>query len=93
MTLARPIFRWRTKCVDTLERRYQLWTCPGFVEGWELGIRRSDLTAYCPPVSRHSSVRPQAEPFFRPGPHDAAAVARSGGQGRPPLAAARRACP
>ena len=33
------------------------------------------------------------EPFFRPGPHDAAAVARSGGQGRPRLAAARRACP
>jgi Amidohydrolase len=32
-----------------------------------------------------------AEPFFRPDPHDDAAVARSGGQGRPHLGAARRA--
>ena len=28
---------------------------------------------------------PLAEPFFRPDPHDGAAVARSGGQGRPHL--------
>ena len=34
-----------------------------------------------------------AEPFFHPGPHDGSAVARSGGQGRPRLGAARRACP
>ena len=34
-------------------------------------------------VSRHSLVWPPAEPFFRPGPHDAAAVARSGGHGGP----------
>src|SRR5215469_7214850 len=52
----------------------------------------SDLIALCPPVSLHSFVWPSAEPFFRPGPHEAAAVARSGGQGRP-LGAARRAGP
>src|SRR5260221_13827017 len=56
------------------------WTCPGFVEGLGLGIRVSDLTAFCPPVWCHSFVRPPAEPFFHPGPHDGAAVARSGGQ-------------
>ena len=48
-----------------------------------LGIRRCDLTACCPPVSRHSSVRPPVEPFFRPGLHDAVAIARGGGLGRP----------
>jgi hypothetical protein len=53
----------------------------------------TDLTACCPPVSRHSLVRPLAEPFFRPDPHDDAAAAHSGGQGRPLLGAARRACP
>src|SRR3974377_324722 len=45
------------------------------------------------PVSWHSLVRPLAEPFFRPDPHDGAAVARGGGQGRPHFGAARRACP
>src|SRR5215471_12618469 len=34
-----------------------------------------------------------AEPFFRPDPRTDAAAARSGGQGRPLPAAARRACP
>ena len=43
----------------------------------------SDVMASCPPVSSHSLVWPPAEPFFRPDPHDGAAVARSGGQGRP----------
>src|SRR5204862_3963447 len=69
------------------------WTCPGFVEGLGLGIRVSCLTTFCPPVWWHSFVRPPAEPFFHPGPHENAAVARSGGQGRPHFGAARRACP
>ena len=43
--------------------------------------------------SWHSLVRPPAEPFFRPDPRTDAAAARSGGQGRPLAAAARRACP
>ena len=43
--------------------------------------------------SWHSLVRPPAEPFFRPDPCTDAAAARSGGQGRPLPAAARRACP
>ena|SRR5215472_10187130 len=43
--------------------------------------------------SWHSLVRPPAEPFFRPDPCTDAAAARSGGQGRPLSAAARRACP
>src|SRR5262249_34421500 len=69
------------------------WTCPGFVEGCVLGIRVSGLTAFCSPFWCHSFVRPPAEPFFHPGLHEGAAVARSGGQGRPHLGAARRACP
>src|SRR5947207_2749119 len=69
------------------------WTCPGFVEGLGVGIRVSCLTSFCPPVWWHSFVRPPAEPFFHPGPHENAAVARSGGQGRPHFGAARRACP
>ena len=36
---------------------------------------------------------PRAEPFFRPDPRTDAAAARSGGQGRPLPAAARRAGP
>src|SRR5215472_15838280 len=44
-------------------------------------------------VSWHSLVRPPAEPFFRPDPRTESAAARSGGQGRPLSAAARRACP
>jgi formylglycine-generating enzyme required for sulfatase activity len=68
------------------------WTCPGLVDGCGLGITVSDLTAFGPPL-RHSFVRPPAVPFFRPDPHADAAVVRSGGQGRPHLGAARRACP
>src|SRR6516165_11329288 len=64
---------------------HQHWTCPGFVEGCGLGIRVSGLTAFCSPVWCHSFVRPPAEPFFHPGLHDGAAVARRGGQGRPHL--------
>jgi hypothetical protein len=48
-----------------------------------VGRRRPDL----------AEARPLAEPFFHFGPHDGAAVTRSGGQGRPQLGAARRACP
>src|SRR6516162_8099655 len=47
--------------------------------------------AFYPPAWCHSFGRPLAEPFFHPGPHDGAAVARSGGQRRPYLGAARRA--
>ena len=43
--------------------------------------------------SWYSLVRPPAEPFFRPDPRTDSAAARSGGQGRPLSAAARRACP
>ena len=50
-------------------------------------MRAWDQAIYCDGIlsSRfaYSLVRPLAEPFFRPGPHDGAAVARSGGQGRP----------
>ena len=78
-------------CVPSINSK--VWTCPGFVEGLGLGIRVSCLTTFCPPVWWHSFVRPPAEPFFHPGPHENAAVARSGGQGRPHFGAARRACP
>jgi hypothetical protein len=44
------------------------------------------MTAFCPPIWWHSFVRPLAEPY-------GAAVARSGGQGRLHLGAARRARP
>jgi hypothetical protein len=73
--------------------KYRQLDLPGFVEGCGLGIRVSGLRAFCSPVWCHSFVRPPAEPFFHPGPHEDAAVARSGGQGRPHLGAARRACP
>ena len=40
-------------------------------------------------VERFFRSGPLAEPFFRPDPHDGAAVARSGGQGRPQILAGR----
>src|SRR4051812_36809817 len=85
---AEPI--WLEVVDQSLEQTIR-WTCPGFVEGLGLGIRVSCLTTFCPPVWWHSFVRPPAEPFFHPGPHENAAVARSGGQGRPHFGAARRA--
>jgi hypothetical protein len=45
------------------------------------GIRVSGLMAFYPPAWCHSFVRPLTEPFFHPGPHDGAAVARSGALG------------
>jgi hypothetical protein len=67
------------------------WTCPGLVDSFGFGVRgyRGSIG---PPVQGYSFVRPPAEPFFRPDPHDDAAGARSGRQGRPSWAA-RRACP
>jgi hypothetical protein len=41
-----------------------------------LGIRVSGLTAFCSPVWWHSFVRPPAEPFFHPRPHNGAAAQR-----------------
>src|SRR5271165_4687099 len=56
---------------------------PRFRGRVSVGFTVPELAASCPPVSNHSLVRPPAEPFFRPDPRAAAAVARSGGQGRP----------
>ncbi len=46
-----------------------------------LGIRVSNLTAFCPPLLRDLLVRPRAS--FRPGLHVPEAVVSSGCQGRP----------
>jgi len=62
----------------------------GEMRAWD---QAPGFTSCCPPVSWDSLVRPPAEPFFRPDPRTDAAAARSGGQGRPLPAAARRACP
>ena len=48
---------------------------------WSDGILPSCLASFF--------IRPRAEPFFHPGPRARGAVARSGGQGRPHLGAAR----
>jgi hypothetical protein len=62
----------------------------GVLRIWGQAVRFDSILASC--VETFFSSAP-AERFFCPGPHDAAAAARSGGQGRPPLVAARRACP
>jgi hypothetical protein len=51
----------------------------GELWAWDQGIWSEGILLSC----GHSFVRPPAEPFFYPGRHEGAAVARSGGQGRP----------
>jgi hypothetical protein len=63
-----------------------VWACPGFVDRRGLGIRVSDLTAFCPPLWGNLLVRPRAS--FRPGLYMSDAVVSSGCQGRP----ARQRC-
>lgn len=71
------------------------WTCPGFVERFDLGIMRRRVTRRRPPfLSRcHPFVRPLRSPSFRPGPRASRAVARSVRQGRPAFHGASDAHP
>jgi hypothetical protein len=65
----------KAACLCRERKRRMRWT-----RGLDCAWRHFFLFLWC-----HCFVRPLREPFFHPGPHDRAAVARSGGQGRPPL--------
>ena len=79
------------KEVSNRKRTLDLPRFRGGLRAWDQGIWFDGILLSClvafflfGPWRSHSS---------RPGPHNGAAVARSGGQGRPHLRAARRACP